>query len=112
MRMRVFQANDEFMVLACDGIYDVLSNEELCRLVRSRLQATDDLKQATNQVLDVCLSLGSRDNMTMILVVLDAAPKTDPAKVESEREWLQRADQMLDGREISQVLCDGSFQRY
>lgn len=102
--------NDEFLVLACDGIYDVLSNEELCRLVRSRLQATDDLKQATNQVLDVCLSLGSRDNMTMILVVLDAAPKTDPAKVESEREWLQRADHMLDeilkGIDVENVDAD------
>jgi protein phosphatase 1B len=87
---------DEFFVLACDGIYDVLENDQLCELVRSRLQATDDLKQATNQVLDVCLSMGSRDNMTMILVVFDAAPKPDPAKGESERDWLRRADQKLD----------------
>jgi protein phosphatase 1B len=87
---------DEFFVLACDGIYDVLENDQLCELVRSRLQATDDLKQATNQVLDVCLSMGSRDNMTMILVVFDAAPKPDPAKGESEREWLRKADQKLD----------------
>lgn len=85
------------MILACDGIYDVMTNDELCELVRSRLQATDDLKHATNQVLDVCLSLGSRDNMTMILVVLEAAPKTDPAKAEREREWLKQADTKLDG---------------
>ena len=36
--------DDEFLVLACDGIYDVLENEELCRLVRSRLTVTEDLK--------------------------------------------------------------------
>lgn len=64
------------------------------------MQATDDLKQATNQVLDVCLSMGSRDNMTMILVVFDAAPKPDPEKGESERNWLRRADQKLDGKNI------------
>lgn len=62
------------------------------------MQATDDLKTATNQVLDVCLSLGSRDNMTMILVVLDGAPKTDPEKMESEREWFRLADAKIDGK--------------
>lgn len=35
--------DDEFLILACDGVYDVLENEELCELVRSRLSVTDDL---------------------------------------------------------------------
>ena len=39
-----FQTEDEFLVLACDGIYDVLENWELTQLVRSRLTITDDLK--------------------------------------------------------------------
>jgi serine/threonine protein phosphatase PrpC len=45
-------------VLACDGIYDVLENDELCALLRSRLSTTDNLQFASNQVLDVCLSKG------------------------------------------------------
>uniref|UniRef100_A0A7E4W0M6 PPM-type phosphatase domain-containing protein n=1 Tax=Panagrellus redivivus TaxID=6233 RepID=A0A7E4W0M6_PANRE len=88
---------DEFLILACDGIYDVLENDKLCELVRSRLQATEDLKQATNQVLDVCLSMGSRDNMTMILVLFEGAPTFDPEKAEKEKEWLREADDKLDG---------------
>lgn len=36
--------NDEFMVVACDGIYDVMSNEELSDFVRDRLVVHDDLR--------------------------------------------------------------------
>ncbi|CAD5225095.1 unnamed protein product [Bursaphelenchus okinawaensis] len=81
---------DEFLILACDGIYDVLQNEELCILLRSRLTVTDDLRAATNQVLDYCLTRGSRDNMTMVAVILPAAPKPDPEIAKAEAEWLEK----------------------
>ncbi|KAK6753093.1 hypothetical protein RB195_012600 [Necator americanus] len=78
---------DEFLVVACDGVYDVMENEELCRFVESRLHVCDDLNQVCNDVLDACLSKGSRDNMTMIVVCFDAAPSIDKEKVASEATW-------------------------
>lgn len=48
-------AEDEFVVLACDGIWDVMSNEELCDYVRSRLEVTDDLETVCNEIVDTCL---------------------------------------------------------
>ena len=48
-------AMDEFVVLACDGIWDVMSNEELCDFVRDRMQLTDNLEHICNQVVDTCL---------------------------------------------------------
>lgn len=47
--------NDEFLVLACDGIWDVMTNEDLCNFIHSRLLLTDDLEMVTNQVIDTCL---------------------------------------------------------
>ena len=47
--------NDEFVVLACDGIWDVMSNDEVCDFVRSRLFVTENLEQVCNQVVDTCL---------------------------------------------------------
>lgn len=78
---------DEFLVVACDGIYDVMENEELCRFVESRLHVCADLNQVCNDVLDACLSKGSRDNMTMIVVCFEAAPSIDKEKVASEESW-------------------------
>jgi serine/threonine protein phosphatase PrpC len=47
---------DEFLVLACDGIWDVNSNENIMDFARSRLKVTDDLVQISNDILDMSLN--------------------------------------------------------
>lgn len=46
---------DQFVILACDGIWDVMSNEELCEFVKSRLEVSNDLQAVCNEVVDTCL---------------------------------------------------------
>ena len=46
---------DEFMLLACDGIYDVMQNDEVVKYVRHRLELTDNLGAICNDLLDLCL---------------------------------------------------------
>lgn len=48
-------AQDEFLVLACDGIWDVMSNQEVCSFVHNRLRVTDNLEDIANQLIDTCL---------------------------------------------------------
>lgn len=47
---------DEFVVLACDGIWDVMTNDELKDYVHSRLKITNDLVKISNEILDTCLN--------------------------------------------------------
>ena len=47
--------DDEFVILACDGVYDVMSNDDLCAFVRNRMQISDDLEKICSQVVDTCL---------------------------------------------------------
>lgn len=47
--------DDEFIVLACDGVWDVMSNEEVCSFVHSRLKVCNNLEEVSNQVIDTCL---------------------------------------------------------
>ena len=47
---------DEFLILACDGIWDVMDNEDLCDFIRDRLQVTENLSDVCNQVVDACLN--------------------------------------------------------
>ncbi|KAJ8264761.1 hypothetical protein GJAV_G00154580 [Gymnothorax javanicus] len=98
---------DEFVVLACDGIWDVMSNEELCEFVRSRLELWDDLEKVCNSVVDTCLHKGSRDNMSVVLVCLPNAPKVSEEAKNKEAEL----DKYLESRveEIMETSGEEGF---
>lgn len=48
-------ASDEFLILASDGIWNVMNDDDICRYVRSRLLLTNQLEEVASQVLDTCL---------------------------------------------------------
>ncbi|XP_007895039.2 protein phosphatase 1B isoform X1 [Callorhinchus milii] len=77
---------DEFIILACDGIWDVMSNEELCEFVRSRLEISDDLEKVCNWVVDTCLHKGSRDNMSIVVIGFPKAPKISEEAVKKDAD--------------------------
>jgi len=80
------EAGDEFLVLACDGVWDVMSNEEICSFISHRMKVHDNLETICNEVIDTCLYKGSRDNMSIIIIAFPGAPKVDPAAVRIENE--------------------------
>lgn len=66
-------SGDEFIILACDGIWDVATNEQCADFVQNLLSAGElDLGNICEEALDTCLEKNSRDNMTMMLVGLPA----------------------------------------
>ncbi|KAF2313034.1 hypothetical protein GH714_008823 [Hevea brasiliensis] len=65
--------DDEFIVLACDGIWDCLSSQQLVDFIHEQLRTESKLSVLCNRVLDRCLAPSTAsgegcDNMTMILV--------------------------------------------
>ncbi|KAK4269515.1 hypothetical protein QN277_022662 [Acacia crassicarpa] len=64
--------DDEFLVIACDGIWDCMSSQQLVDFIHSQLKTEDKLSAVCEKVFDRCLSptAGGEgcDNMTMILV--------------------------------------------
>jgi len=76
---------DQFVVLACDGIWDVMSNEDLKDFINSRLKVTNDLVKISNEVLDMCLNKGSRDNMSIIIVTFPGAPKVLQNEIDKDK---------------------------
>jgi serine/threonine protein phosphatase PrpC len=63
------QVHDKFIVIACDGIWDVLSNEYCATLVSTIFnEGESSVSLACEEVLDQCYAKGSLDNMTAVLI--------------------------------------------
>ncbi|KAL9187295.1 hypothetical protein ACHAXT_001398 [Thalassiosira profunda] len=60
---------DEFIVIACDGIWDVQTNQECVRMVVDIFgEGESDLGLVCEEILDLCLIKGSKDNMTAAVI--------------------------------------------
>lgn len=65
--------DDDFVVLACDGIWDCMSSQQLVDFIHDQLKSETKLSAVCERVLDRCLAPSTVtgegcDNMTMILV--------------------------------------------
>ncbi|GMP47011.1 hypothetical protein CsSME_00014954 [Camellia sinensis var. sinensis] len=64
----VLTEDDEFLIMASDGIWDVLSNQEAVDIVCHGLMQHHHPKQCASEVVDQALGLRSKDNLTAIVV--------------------------------------------
>lgn len=83
--------NDEFLFLACDGIFDVMTNEEVIAYISRQLTLTDNLAEICSNLLDLCLHKNSRDNMSAILVTFPSAPKVSQEAIDSDKKLQEEA---------------------
>ncbi|RIA79934.1 phosphatase 2C-like domain-containing protein [Glomus cerebriforme] len=65
----------DFLVLACDGIWDCMSSQEVIDFIYEEIQLNHDLSKACENLLNRCLNyynashcLTSTDNMTIIII--------------------------------------------
>uniref|UniRef100_A0A8D8PVX0 protein-serine/threonine phosphatase n=1 Tax=Cacopsylla melanoneura TaxID=428564 RepID=A0A8D8PVX0_9HEMI len=80
-------SNMEFMVIACDGIWDVMTNEEVCDFVRVRIGSGMEPEEICEDLMTRCLApdcqmggLGC-DNMTVVIIcLLHGQPYADLVK--------------------------------
>ena len=81
---------DEYLLLATDGLWDVLTNEEAYRIIRhtvasNRAQAVsleECIQSSANRLTRIALDRGSRDNITVILLDL----QSDMESLQSHKE--------------------------
>ena len=66
----LLNADDKFVILACDGIWDVLTNEKAVSVVA---KAIKDKQDAAKALVRASFLNGSTDNMTAVVVHLAQA---------------------------------------
>lgn len=63
---------DEFIIIACDGIWDVQTNYEAVKTVSQLFQEGEsNIGLICEEMLDCCLDMGSKDNMTALVIKFD-----------------------------------------
>ncbi|XP_020099889.1 probable protein phosphatase 2C 11 [Ananas comosus] len=82
--------DDDFIVIACDGIWDCLSSQQLVDFVREHINTESCLSAVCERVLDRCLApstIGGEgcDNMTMILVQFKKPTDSTSASAAAEQ---------------------------
>lgn len=105
--------SDEFLLLCCDGIWDVMSNEQAVEFVTEQLKGGFKAPEICERLLDHCLLKNSKDNMSALLILFPNAPKAvpgyevasivldeeDQARIQKEQE-----DQAAITRRLSSLL--------
>lgn len=70
--------SDEFLIIATDGLWDVVSNEFACEIVRRCVEGRIKIKTSTELIVadaavilaELAVAKGSRDNISIIVVDL------------------------------------------
>lgn len=64
--------DDQFLLLACDGLFDVYSSEDVVRIVKENLEAHGDPQRTCQELTrGAIFDRNSRDNVSVILIVLN-----------------------------------------
>ncbi|KAG7661614.1 PTC4 [[Candida] subhashii] len=72
----VYTPPPEFLVIACDGIWDCFKNNQLVKLIRDKLAFGWKLNRIVEYILNDCLTMANNytgigfDNMTLIIVAV------------------------------------------
>ncbi|KAM3711277.1 hypothetical protein ACB098_01G098200 [Castanea mollissima] len=88
--------DDDFIVLACDGIWDCMSSQQLVDFVHEQLRMENKLSVVCERVFDRCLAPSTAggegcDNMTMVLVQFKK-PIQSPPSVDEQSSPSKTAD--------------------
>ncbi|CAM9476973.1 unnamed protein product [Ectocarpus fasciculatus] len=99
---------DEFVIMACDGVWDVMGNDEACFFLRKSIQEGNrDLGRILEEMEDACLAKQSMDNMSVLIIAFKAAWEEGLHLHKSARYILQWGCE-----EVSRWLSTNNFGQY
>nr|CAD1827785.1 unnamed protein product [Ananas comosus var. bracteatus] len=74
LKLITLTKDDEFLIIASDGLWDVFSNQNAVDFARRRLQEHNDVKLCCKELIDEAIKRGATDNLTIVLVCFHLDP--------------------------------------
>lgn len=63
--------DDEFMIIACDGLWDVMTSQQAVNFVRRRLWTHKDIERAADEIIAKSMELNTVDNVSVCIICLN-----------------------------------------
>lgn len=103
-RQIILNEDDEFLIIGCDGIWDVMSSQQAVSLVRRGLRRHDDPDLCAKELVMEALRLNTFDNLTVVIVCFNSLDQP-PSPIRQRRlrccsltaEALSSLRSLLDG---------------
>ena len=77
VRTELLQDEDEFLLLASDGIFDVLPTDRAMATVRSSLEFDSNPTEAAEKLLQEALDRNADDNCSVLVVCFKELPRVE-----------------------------------
>ncbi|CAH1437112.1 unnamed protein product [Lactuca virosa] len=78
---------DEFVIIGCDGLWDVMSSQYAVTIVRKELMVHNDPGKCSRELVSEALKRNSCDNLTVVIICFSSEP---PPKIEIPRSRNRR----------------------
>lgn len=101
------EEKDNFITICCDGIFDVMSNEEVVHYLVTRIPYKRHLKDLCEDLADYCCHKGSKDNLSVMIINFDESNvKIDEEKVTHDEELDDRIRKLTE-EYVNDAFADG-----
>ncbi|EEF43151.1 protein phosphatase 2c, putative [Ricinus communis] len=77
--------DDEFMIIGCDGIWDVMSSQNAVRFVRRGLRRHDDPELCARELVMEASRLNSTDNLTVVIICFSSSSPVESCPPRRQR---------------------------
>ncbi|KAG9146236.1 hypothetical protein Leryth_007931 [Lithospermum erythrorhizon] len=74
LKLVTLTREDEFLIIGCDGIWDVFRSQNAVDFARRRLQQHNNVKLCCKEIVNEAKKRGSIDNLTVVMVCFHAEP--------------------------------------
>ncbi|QQR49277.1 protein serine/threonine phosphatase 2C family protein [bacterium] len=84
---RKIDGTEEFLIIACDGLWDVVSNQAAVDLTKQQLSQGYSVEQCANFLVKKALDLLDHDNVTVTIICFNHDDKTEPSALDLLQEY-------------------------
>ncbi|XP_039134939.1 probable protein phosphatase 2C 47 [Dioscorea cayenensis subsp. rotundata] len=88
LQKTILTEEDEFLILGCDGLWDVMTSQCAVTMVRKELMAHNDPERCSQELVREALSRNTCDNLTVVVVCFSPNP---PPRIEIPRSRVRRS---------------------